>query len=604
MEALVGHADDTYAPGCAPPTQSLFHAVDACTKRYLNKKWTGSIQFRSLPVTQGMIGKPLDKSSIREVDICEYLGHLTPHIGVQRLYLDPGNFDKPPRNGESVVNNPHWKQLKDALEAAAHTSGTPIMCNGGGSGKRVFKCKLRNRLYRPKLLTKKEGAPRQDDCINMDKGGRRPGGRSDSKRTRTTQALTSDDRCPFAFTVKWDFQGFYITKHRITCGYPNHDNHLQGDLSKLCLPMGLIPAKEKELLQSMTNACIGAAVGRNYIFSKLGKYITKAQITHFTSEPSSPLVDGLEKSDIDSLLEFFEATEDISYQTLWDVPLRDGKTALISCVNVDRDQGFAEIDHSDDPEFSVPRESAKIARSNPLVHEDARIFLAVAFANKYDIRTFMLFPEVIHGDCTCDSNNTNNHLLTFSCRISSGKQVVFLKVWLPNQKRYSFRWVFKFVLTSLFDPSAFRRTRLVMVDGDPQQKSELSKAILDYMPNAVDGGCGWHIVEQGWKRHGPTMSAVTVASGKRDKFNIFRKCVKDWCYSWMTAGGVESKDEYSVSKQLLFAYLASPDVLDACDGNQHLIHQISEFIRNYVSPVGPSMCVVDFCDRLTIIISF
>ena len=121
------------------------------------------------------------------------------------------------------------------------------------------------------------------------------------------------------------------------------------------------------------------------------------------------------------------------------------------------------------------------------------------------------------------------------------------------------------------------------------------------MPNATDGDCG---VEQGWKRHGPTMSAVTVASGKRDKFNIFRKGVKDWCYSWMTAGGVESEDEYSVSKQLLFAYLASPDVLDACDGNQHLIHQISEFIRNYVSPVGPSMCVVDFCDRLTIIISF
>jgi hypothetical protein len=192
------------------------------------------------------------------------------------------------------------------------------------------------------------------------------------------------------------------------------------------------------------------------------------------SEPSRPFADGLEKSDTNSLLEFFEATQDILYQTLWDVPIGRGKTALISCLNVDREKGFADINHSEDPDFIEPRESAAICRNNPLVHKEARIFIAIAWASKYDIRTFMLFPEVLHGDCTCNSNNTNNHLLTFSCRTSSGKQAVFLKVWLPNQKRFSFCWVFKFVLSSLFDPSAFRRTRLVMVDGDPQQSGELA----------------------------------------------------------------------------------------------------------------------------------
>jgi hypothetical protein len=49
-------------------------------------------------------------------------------------------------------------QLKDALEPAAHTSGSPIMCNGGMDYRRV-KCKLRNRVYKPKL-GKKDGAPR------------------------------------------------------------------------------------------------------------------------------------------------------------------------------------------------------------------------------------------------------------------------------------------------------------------------------------------------------------------------------------------------------------------------------------------------------------
>ena len=50
----------------------------------------------------------------------------------------------------------------------------------------------------------------------------------------------------------------------------------------------------------------------------------------------------------------------------------------------------------------------------------------------------------------------------------------------------------------------------------------------------------------------------------------------------MTPGGVKSKDKYSLSKELLFAYLASPEVLDACDGQQYVIDQVSDFVKNYV----------------------
>jgi hypothetical protein len=237
------------APSCAPPcapTKFLFEAVDDLSKMYLTGKWTGSIKFRCLPVSGLMVGLPLDKLSIKEVDICEYLGWSSSHPSVVRLYLDPGKYDKPPLHGEPLTKNSHWIQLKVALEAAAFTSGSPIMCNGGRDN-RTFKCKLRNRVYKPKS-GKKGGAPRQDDCINMDKGGRQLDGRSQSKRTRTTQALTTDQICPFTFNVKWDLVGFYITLQKISFGCPHHENHLKGDLSKLSLPMQLIPEKEKEIL--------------------------------------------------------------------------------------------------------------------------------------------------------------------------------------------------------------------------------------------------------------------------------------------------------------------------------------------------------------------
>jgi hypothetical protein len=123
------------------------------------------------------------------------------------------------------------------------------------------------------------------------------------------------------------------------------------------------------------------------------------------------------------LLDFSEAMEEISHHKLWDVPMSTGATALIS---IDQSKGFAEVSHTDDPNFIEPRDSANISRKNPQVHKDAPIFIAVAWASKNDIRLFMLFPEVFHASCICDTNNTNNHLLTFSYPTSRGKQVVFL----------------------------------------------------------------------------------------------------------------------------------------------------------------------------------
>jgi hypothetical protein len=61
----------------------------------------------------------------------------------------------------------------------------------------------------------------------------------------------------------------------------------------------------------------------------------------------------------------FEATEEISYHTLWDVPMDTGATALISSLNVDQTKGFAKINHTNDPDFIEPRESASMPQKNP-----------------------------------------------------------------------------------------------------------------------------------------------------------------------------------------------------------------------------------------------
>ncbi len=136
-----------------------------------------------------MISLPLDKLSIvvQGIDICDYLGYSNSDHTVCRLYLDPHKYDQPPLLGEPVSKNPQWIQLKDALEAAAHTSGSPIMCNGGNAYRRQIQMMqaLQLRVYNKSRFPKnKSDAPQQDNRINMDRGaGRRPEGRSRSKVT-------------------------------------------------------------------------------------------------------------------------------------------------------------------------------------------------------------------------------------------------------------------------------------------------------------------------------------------------------------------------------------------------------------------------------------
>ena len=103
-------------------------------------------------------------------------------------------------------------------------------------------------------------------------------------------------------------------------------------------------------------------------------------------------------------------------------------------------------------------------------------------------------------------------------------------------------------------------------------------------PNASVGDCRWHIVEQGWKVHGgPGKIAVRVVGSRQDKYNLFRKGAKNWLYCFQDVpGGAESKNEYYVSKQLLFSYLASSEVLDACDGQIDIVKQVSKVIPEYV----------------------
>ena len=188
------------------PSPGLLGANDSLWSKQSVRRWTAKLHFTSASVMEAMMGCPLTPH-LDPVDICAYLGgSKSMYPMVTQLYLDPLVYNKPPTSFESIQDNAHFKLLKIALLTAASVGGTPLIRNGGGRYAREFHCKLRNHVFCPRA-GKKTDAPREDDCINQDKGGRRKDGRFKSKRTRTTQALKPMNFAFFPFESSGTFKG-------------------------------------------------------------------------------------------------------------------------------------------------------------------------------------------------------------------------------------------------------------------------------------------------------------------------------------------------------------------------------------------------------------
>jgi hypothetical protein len=97
----------------------------------------------------------------------------------------------------------------------------------------------------------------------------------------------------------------------------------------------------------------------------------------------------------------------------------------------------------------------------------------------------------------------------------------------------------------------------------------------------IDGTCAWHLINQGLIKRSLSKGFIKDLS-KQEKYSLFLEHIKSWCYSLIPSFGCEDKEEYILSKELLFSYINSPKGLLACDGSQHAIRALDDWVRNHV----------------------
>jgi len=420
--------------------------------------------------------------------------------------------------------------------------------------------------------------------------------------------------CPFSFTIKWDNFGFYVNLDR-KCGCSIHENHPKPfDPSSIPIPTRLLTQDEVDDTRYVVESACSKAAGRNFMRTKFGKFINSIKMNYlskkYTKTPDA-------KDDISDMLGNFAESNEIAFTTLSDVPLsylekcnhpNDSSTSVTMLTTKDPSGKVTNITPNELPGLLPIQDIARKERLDR--GTDSVLFILIAWIILPAFRFFLLCPEVIWCDITSHTNNKGFQLLTFSCRTSINKQCVFLWIWIPNQQRYSFRWVFQHAIPTLLPSHVRKRVNLIMKDGDPQQRNEILKALKEIFPNAIEASCGWHIginsyfvcslihsycnillnnfismfssipVNQGWKVH---VHSGAIAKYKQAQWTVIVRLIHKWMYSWMRPGYVETVAEYAISKCLLFKFVCSARVLDTAGGRAHIVVDILKFIRNHVT---------------------
>ena len=264
-------------------------------------------------------------------------------------------------------------------------------------------------------------------------------------------------------------------------------------------PVRLLTQEEKESVTNITNtSCVTTA--RNFVFKTFGKFVNKARLDYLEriSVGGSSLTD-----DVTRMLGDFEKSGLVKFTTVSDVPLSeltsnrplsDEGSVTLSTTKVS-DGTIVNTPVANIPKLSHLADIARHARVTRKLKPDQYLFMAIAWTMLPSLRYFLLCPEVLWFDVTSHSNNKGFCLLTFSCRTSLNKQVVFMWIWIPNEQRMSFRWVFQHALSTLLPKHARNRVKLIMKDGDMQARNEVMLALSELFPNAKEASCGYHIVE-------------------------------------------------------------------------------------------------------------
>lgn len=458
----------------------------------------------------------------------------------------------------------------------------------------------------------------RQDSYNNNRRNNRSGrlGAKGKRRSDTHLPVDADKICPFKLVVWQDKHGFYVLPKKCNVFHEYHPrrDHLGSSLRYL-------RGEEMELIEDCGTASSFSGTGRNlhYVRAKRAKntptLLTSRQIRYvqsgqFEEEEEDGKSNKEKNSDVDNLyvnlsnqkcsyVSLLQRSPDsrsprISDNQLFSETCKGGR--LTSTTNV-------LAGGSDDPLMAEANIFATKHRVQRKIRPDQDLMIGIAFASPFQLKRHMLFPQVIHIDCTADTNKEQRPLLTITAKDSNGHFFTVLTCYLPNEKAWSFKWFFANALPSLVWPSALKQTKHVITDGDFVCIQQLEDAMAKHMPWCTRGRCSWHIIDRGWvanvglplggyssRKKRPiqlrgtkrkTPAPLTIA-------NKLGRVFYRWMFTWAQADYCVNKDEFDLSVGMFFFLLRRTETKAILGEDAHDL--INSFYLESVYPHLDHMC--------------
>ena len=325
----------------SPQPLLSFTLVHDLVERQLSEvtesSWSRPLIFRGCLVRPDEIPHSVD---FKQENLVEYTNNLI--YKNCKVYFDREQYAPLQGSQKIGAKDPAWKRLCTDLLRAGHDTGLSLIANGQASnGSRKLICS--HGIFYDKRWAEKKHEVKKDDyrtaTLNADYKNNRDDGRKHRRRTSTgkPQQEKEQSTCKWRLSISCDEHGFYM-HCGIGCG--EHSGHPPPlDASLQTTRMRLLQQHDKDTLTHLGNAHANAGVGRNYMFSKTGLYMSRSQVRYLYTEPwqlpkptdgARPLDDiALDISTPPcQLLENFRSRDDISYSCLFnDAPIESPQLA-------------------------------------------------------------------------------------------------------------------------------------------------------------------------------------------------------------------------------------------------------------------------------------
>ncbi len=194
-------------------------------------------------------------------------------------------------------------------------------------------------------------------------------------------------------------------------------------------------------------------------------------------------------------------------------------------------------------------------------------------------------PYSIGIDCTHKIVNIDNlSHLTVTTKDALGNTVVILRMWVPNQKQWMFRFVLRVVIPEMIGKDYCEKVNTIITDGDQQLIQIVDESKKYLYKNACRKRCSWHVID---RLYHSKYKCQVACKGKHFKNKYlkewFIRVLQYWMYCWhKPTGGYYTMEDVTVSKAILRKFLNSDDLKEVFPRSsiQSLIEYFNDVVGN------------------------